>query len=143
MPLKKGHKIGNRFSETNQPESNGRKPSRYKQILISLEDIGEPLSKEDYSRIITSLLTLTLDELKSLREKKDTPIAILVIADAILGDLENQQLSNVEKLLDRTFGKAIATTEITGKDGKDLIPPARTLTKEEAKELLNSLNNEC
>lgn len=33
-------------------------------------------------------------------------------------------------------------SEVTGKDGKDLIP-ARTLTKEEARELLNSLDNDC
>jgi hypothetical protein len=34
-------------------------------------------------------------------------------------------------------------TELTGKGGKDLIPPARVLTKEEAKELLNKLDNGC
>ena len=33
--------------------------------------------------------------------------------------------------------------EVTGKDGKDLIPPARTLTKEEAKELFKKLDSEC
>lgn len=32
--------------------------------------------------------------------------------------------------------------ELTGKDGKDLIP-ARTLTKEEAREFLSKLENEC
>lgn len=32
--------------------------------------------------------------------------------------------------------------ELTGKDGKDLIP-ARTLTKEEAREFLNKLESEC
>lgn len=33
-------------------------------------------------------------------------------------------------------------TELTGKDGKDLIP-ARTLTKEEAKQFLSKLENDC
>jgi poly(A) polymerase Pap1 len=33
-------------------------------------------------------------------------------------------------------------TELTGKDGKPLIPPARILTKEEAKDFLNKLENE-
>jgi hypothetical protein len=32
--------------------------------------------------------------------------------------------------------------ELTGKEGKDLIP-ARVLTKEEAKEFLNTLENDC
>lgn len=34
------------------------------------------------------------------------------------------------------------SAEITGKDGKDLIP-ARVLTKQEAQEYLNGLENEC
>ena len=34
------------------------------------------------------------------------------------------------------------STEVTGKDGKDLIP-ARVLTKEEAKEYLSKIENEC
>lgn len=35
------------------------------------------------------------------------------------------------------------STEVTGKDGKDLIPPARILTKKEAVEYLKQLENEC
>lgn len=35
------------------------------------------------------------------------------------------------------------STEVTGKDGKDLIPPARILTKEEAAEYLKKLEDEC
>ena len=33
-------------------------------------------------------------------------------------------------------------TELTGKDGKPLIPPARILTKKEAQELLKKIENE-
>ena len=34
-------------------------------------------------------------------------------------------------------------SELTGKDGKDLVPPAKLLTKKEAKELLKELEDEC
>jgi hypothetical protein len=34
-------------------------------------------------------------------------------------------------------------TELTGKGGKDLLPPARVLSKKEMKELLTELENEC
>lgn len=34
-------------------------------------------------------------------------------------------------------------TELTGKDGKDLVVPARVLTRKEAKELLTELENDC
>lgn len=38
---------------------------------------------------------------------------------------------------------AVSKMELTGKDGKELIPPARVLTKEEAKEFLSSIENGC
>jgi len=139
--FKTGNKVGNRFTKSNQPKNPGRKKSRFKQIIAQLEDVGEPLSKEDYSKIIASLLTMTVAELKALAEKKGTPIAIIVIASAIAGDIENKQMNNIERLLDRIFGKALITQELTGKDGKDLIP-ARVLTKKEAKEFLNKLEGE-
>lgn len=45
----------------------------------------------------------------------------------------------------KTKGKKrgyVERTELSGNDGKDLIP-ARTLTREEAKALLNDLENDC
>ena len=113
--FQQGNKDGIRFSANNQPKNNGRKKSRFKQIAESLDIIGETLSKEDYSKIIACLLTLTASELKELAENKETPIAILVVASAISGDIENKQLSNVERLIDRIFGKPVVTQEITGR----------------------------
>ena len=114
--FQQGNKDGIRFSANNQPKNNGRKKSRFKQIAESLDIVGEKLSKEDYSKIIACLLTLTAKELKDLAENEETPIAILVVASAISGDIENKQLSNVEKLIDRIFGKPVVTQEIAGKN---------------------------
>ncbi len=52
-----------------------------------------------------------------------------------------QKLTFYEKLI-KFIVPVMKSAEITGADGKDLFPPARTLTKEEAKIYLNNLENE-
>ena len=112
-----------KFSSTRQPKNPGRKPSRFKQIIAELDKTnGEHLSQEDYNKIITHLLALTGDELSKLANDKDTPVALVIIASAISGDIENKNIGNIDRLLDRVFGKALQKQELTGKDGKDLMP---------------------
>jgi len=53
---------------------------------------------------------------------------------------KQKALDSISKMLGYD---APTKTEVTGKDGKDLIPPARILTKEEAKVFLNKIDNEC
>lgn len=117
-----------KFTSTRQPKNAGRKPSRFKQIISELEKVdNEPLSREDYNKIVTHLLTLTPTELTELANDKNTPMAILVVASAISGDIENKNLGNIDRMLDRVFGRAVSKQEITGKDGKDLIPEPITI----------------
>src|SRR5574343_91980 len=52
---------------------------------------------------------------------------------------KQKALDSISKMLGYD---APVKTELTGKDGKPLIPPARILTKKEAKELLNKLEDE-
>lgn len=96
-----------KFTPDKQPSNRGRKPSRFKQILQQLESVGEPLSNEDYQKITQTLLTLNVKELQKLVQNKETPIAVLIIASAISGDIENKQMGNLDKILDRIFGKAM------------------------------------
>ena len=118
--FKEGNKAGNRFTSMNQPSKNGRKPSRFKEIINELDETGESLSLEDFNKVVKSLLTLDKDNLVKIAKGKDTPIAIVIIASAIAGDIENKQLSNLDRLLDRVYGKATQKSEITGKDGNDI-----------------------
>ena len=52
---------------------------------------------------------------------------------------KQKALDSITKMLGY---EAPSKSELTGKDGKPLIPPARILTKKEAKELLNRLEDE-
>lgn len=122
MPLKKGHNIGKKFSSTYQPQNRGRKKSKFRLFMEALEEKGENLSMEDYQKTITRLLTLTPAELKEVANNKDAPLVLVIIASAISGDIESKSMGNIEKMADRAFGKALAKTEVTGKDGSALIP---------------------
>lgn len=106
------------FSSTKQPKNSGRKPSRFKQILEGLSCIGETLSLEDYKNITATMLTLTKDELGKLANDKDTPMAVLLIASAIQGDATNMRMDNLDKLLDRLFGKSTNNVDVTSKGDK-------------------------
>lgn len=131
-----------KFTSTRQPKNAGRKPSRFKQIIAQLEDIdAEPLSREDYDKIVTHLLTLTPTELTKLANSKEAPMAVLVVASAISGDIENKNLGNIDRMLDRVFGRAVSKQEITGKDGKDLILEPIKIEIIDNREQVNNAND--
>ena len=111
--------IGNRpktiFTSENQPENPGRKPSRFKELIQTLATNNEEtITREDYNNIISHLLTLTSDELKQVAINQKTPIAVMIIASSIAGDIESKSLTNTEKLIDRIFGKEPIKQQISG-----------------------------
>ena len=114
----KGNQEGVKFTSARQPKNAGRKPSRFKKILESLEGVGQTISQEDYERITKTLLTMTGEELSEIAQDKSTPIAIVLVANAISGDLNNQRMDNLEKLLDRIFGKSTNKVDVTSKGDK-------------------------
>lgn len=114
----KGNQEGVKFTSTRQPKNAGRKPSRFKKILESLDGVGQTISQEDYERITKTLLTMTGEELSKIAQDKSTPIAIVLVANAISGDLNNQRMDNLEKLLDRIFGKSTNKVDVTSKGDK-------------------------
>ena len=106
---------GVQFTSENQPLNSGRKPSRFKQLIQNLSTNGEEIiSREDYNNVISHLLTLTPDELKKVASDATTPIAVIIIASSIAGDIESKNLTNTEKLIDRIFGKEPIKGEISG-----------------------------
>ena len=98
---------GNRFSSTNQPKKNGRKPSLYTQLkeMAKLEG-GIDLSREDFSKITMLLLSKSLKELQTIAKADDTPIWVVNIIRAIVMDAQTGRISTLDSLLDRLFGKA-------------------------------------
>lgn len=107
----KGSKPKTTFSSTRQPKNPGRKPSRFKQLISDLEGVGETMSLEDFRKISLFLLTMNKTELIELAKNDQAPMAVVAVASAIAGDIEEKNLRNVESLLDRLFGKAMQPVE--------------------------------
>lgn len=127
-----------KFTKENQPKNRGRKPSRFKSIMKQLDREGEKLSVEDLNNIIKVLLTMSVKDIEKLAKDKKTPTSMLIIASSIAGDIESRQIVNLDKLLDRVFGKALEKSESTIRN----ITPAKVLTKKEAKELFENCEKE-
>lgn len=105
---------GVRFSSTNQPKKNGRKPSLFKQMKeLALLGSGVELSREDFSKITALLLTKSASELKAMQEAEDTPIWVVNIARAIIKDSNAGRIVTLDSLLDRLFGRATQPTQQT------------------------------
>ena len=133
----KGNREGVKFTSTRQPKNAGRKPSRFKRLLKELEGVGETISVEDYGRITKTLLTLNAEELQGVAQDKSTPIAVIMIANAISGDLNNQRIDNLEKLLDRVFGKSSNPIDVTT-NGQSI----GSLSMVEAQKIIKELEND-
>jgi hypothetical protein len=99
------------------------------------------LNETEVNEWETAVLTMTAGELKALASWEDANIYAKGLAISILFDMKSGNTKTLDKLRERQFGKAVQKVELTGKDGADLIP-ARVLSKSEAKELLDSLNDE-
>lgn len=101
------------FTSRNQPKNSGRKPSRFKQIISELNELGEPLSLEDFRKLTLLLLSVDKDTLEKLAGEKGTPVAVSIIAASITGDIENKQTVNLDRLMDRVFGRSRQLTDIS------------------------------
>ncbi len=124
----------------------GRPRSRVDGFKVQL--MGKANAKKFYgitpfelSEWYETLITLTFSELKALEQNEETPALIKNYIRAIITDMNAGRTSTVDKIVERLYGKAIQRVEHTGADGSDLMP-ARTLTKDEAKELFNDLEKD-
>lgn len=100
---------GNRFSSTNQPAKNGRKPLLYTQLV----DAGYDLSHDEYKRILNALRQKSKDELVALAEAKDTPIWLVTICRALYKDAGKGKTDTVDKISDRLYGKPKQGVDVT------------------------------
>ena len=124
----------------------GRPKSRVPESLVVV--LGRKKAKKFYqlneaeiNEWEAAIMTMTTAELKALANWENCNSYAKGLAMGILFDMKNGNTKTIDKLRERQFGKAIQKVELTGKDGADLMP-ARVLSKAEAKELFESLNNE-
>jgi hypothetical protein len=117
--FEKGNKKGYKtlFTSDNQPVNRGRKPRLY---TIAKKKYN--ISHEEYKDVIAYLMQCTKKEINSIAEDENTPIWIVNVCRALYKDSGRGEVKTLNDITERIFGKIPNTTEITGKDGKDLIP---------------------
>lgn len=83
-----------------KPKNPGRKPSTLKKYLKT-----NNLTADDIANLAKWLMPKTQGELLRLIKDPKTPIIIKTFSNAVLRDLKNGNLANIQSLLDRAFGK--------------------------------------
>ncbi len=132
--------------QSGNPSGAPTKDRRAKKLLRSV--FGEQakklynLTQEELDQWDGLLISITTDQLRALIQMDAAPAYLKAQAVAILTDMKNGRTNTVERLADRLYNRnKPRRVEVTGKDGADLIQP-RVLTKEEAAEFLDKLNED-
>lgn len=134
------------FKKGQSGNPKGRPPSRVPEQLVKI--MGKVQAKKFYKLSATeitewesALLTMNANQLKLLAQWDEANAYPKGLAISILTDMKNGNTKTLDKLRERVVGRPTQRMEITGRDGADFMP-ARVLTKKEAKELLDGLEEE-
>lgn len=133
--FEEGNKKGKKFSSDNQPQNRGRKPKLY-----TIAKKAYNLSYADFKDMRCYLMQLSRKELEDISMANDTPIWIAILCRSYLKGASKGETQTLEETKIDLWGREIAS--IKDKSSPVSEEPPRTLTKEEAKELWNSLNDE-
>ena len=109
-----------RFTSTNQPKNNGRKPSRLK-AEIEEKDI----SIQDVRIAFKYILDMNEKEIDALVNDKSKNFLLRCLTKAFKEDYEKGNLNNTQVILDRIFGKAKEYIEHSGLSIADMTPEER------------------
>lgn len=126
---------GRRFTSENQPPNRGRKPKLY-----TIAKKAYNLSYADFKDMRCYLMQLSRKELEDISMANDTPIWITILCRSYLKGASKGETQTLEETKMDLWGREVAS--IKDKSSPVSEEPPRTLTKEEAKELWNSLNDE-
>ena len=133
--FEEGNKKGKKFSSDNQPPNRGRKPKLY-----TIAKKAYNLSYSDFKDMRCYLMQLSRKELEDISKAVDTPIWIAILCRSYLKGASTGETQTLEETKMDLWGREV--TSIKDKNSPVAEEPPRTLTKEEAKELWNSLNDE-
>lgn len=145
MPNRKNI-IPHQFKPGQSGNPKGRPPNRVPEQLVKI--MGKVQAKKFYKLSAVeiteweaALLTMNANQLKLLAQWDEANAYPKGLAISILTDMKNGNTKTLDKLRERVLGRPTQRMEITGKDGAEFMP-ARVLTKKEAKELLDGLEEE-
>lgn len=125
-----------RFTSENQPKNRGRKPKQY-----TLAKNAFALSFEEYKDIVRYLIQCSKKDLMKITESDNTPIWMANIGRALLKDAGKGHYKTLAELTEVIWGREMAKSLNLNITEEEKVAP-RTLTKEEAKELWNKLDDE-
>lgn len=125
-----------RFTSENQPKNRGRKPKQY-----TLAKNAFALSFEEYKDIVRYLIQCSKKDLMKITESDNTPIWMANIGRALLKDASKGHYKTLAELTEVIWGRDMAKSLNLNITEEEKVAP-RTLTKEEAKELWNKLDDE-
>ena len=99
---------------------NGRPRKTISAVNVELEASGATeATKQDITSCYLRLIQLSIPELEAKIKDSQQPALVRIVGKAIIS---GKGFDVIEKVLDRGIGKPVNVTELTGKDGKDLIP---------------------
>lgn len=134
------------FKKGQSGNPKGRPPNRVPEQLVKI--MGKVQAKKFYKLSAVeineweaAILTMNANQLKLLAQWDEANAYPKGLAISILTDMKNGNTKTLDKLRERVVGRPTQRMEITGRDGADFMP-ARVLTKKEAKELLDGLEEE-
>lgn len=115
-----------RFKKGVVSNPNGRPVKLFSEISADWKKRGiERATPERVIEVFEYLLALPDAELREMKAGEGIPALMQMAAEEMTGKRKREILND---LLDRAHGKATQRREITGKDGKDLIPVMPSIT---------------
>ena len=81
-------------------------------------DFNLKLTKGDKFQIIESLLEKSKEELQIVIDDSTSPVFMVSIAIAIIGDMQAKRINTVESIFDRVFGRPKQTQVIDPENNK-------------------------
>lgn len=134
------------FKKGQSGNPKGRPPNRVPKQLVKIMGKVQArkfykLSSEEVTEWEAALLAMSANQLKLLAQWDEANAYPKGLAISILSDMKRGKTKTLDKLRERVIGRPTQRMEITGKDGSEFIP-ARILTKKEAVELLQKLEDE-
>ena len=130
MPFPKEKRNTNGFDKNKQ---NINRKGRPRDVLVSLtshieKTYGKRPPKGEVLSLLEYIECLAVEDLKEFIKDESIPVIVQAYGRLLLsGDpKELRRVQGAELINDRLHGRPKQATEITGKDGKDLIPPQIT-----------------
>lgn len=112
--FKKGQSGSPSTQFTTRPPNAGRKKAMYKQELQRLrEELGEPISQEEYRKFLQFALSISLVEAKAIAKREGVPLVFLCALNGLIGDIESKNANNILRLASSIFAAPTQSTEIT------------------------------